>query len=86
MVTGTLGLAAPKTRAAMKAAAQMVKAGGGKVSRGALRVKQQRKAAALLAEACSGDQEMVNILQVVEHPLSLGAVPSTSKQACSVAA
>jgi hypothetical protein len=31
MVTGTLGLAAPKTRAAMKAAAQMVKAGGGKV-------------------------------------------------------
>lgn len=31
MVTGTLGLAAPKTRAAMKAAASMVKAGGGKV-------------------------------------------------------
>jgi hypothetical protein len=31
MVTGTLGLAAPKTGAAMKAAAQMVKAGGGKV-------------------------------------------------------
>jgi hypothetical protein len=31
MVTGTLGLAAPKTRAAMKAAAQLVKAGGGKV-------------------------------------------------------
>lgn len=31
MVTGTLGLASPKTRAAMKAAAQLVKAGGGKV-------------------------------------------------------
>lgn len=31
MVTGTLGLAAPKTAAAMKAAAAMVKAGGGKV-------------------------------------------------------
>uniref|UniRef100_A0A383WKL7 Carbohydrate kinase PfkB domain-containing protein n=1 Tax=Tetradesmus obliquus TaxID=3088 RepID=A0A383WKL7_TETOB len=31
MVTGTLGLASPKTRAAMKAAAQLVKVGGGKV-------------------------------------------------------
>ncbi len=31
MVTGTLGLAAPKTRAALKAAAAMVKSGGGKL-------------------------------------------------------
>eukprot|EP00775_Hariotina_reticulata_P006497 gene6497-6725_t len=31
LVTGTLGLAAPKTRAAIKAAAAAVKAGGGKV-------------------------------------------------------
>jgi fructokinase len=31
LVTGTLGLAAPQTRAAIKAAAAAVKAGGGKV-------------------------------------------------------
>lgn len=31
MITGTLGLAAPKTQSAIRAAAQLVKSGGGKV-------------------------------------------------------